>query len=1000
MARRQANIFINGQQAKNTIKELTDEKRKLVRELNMMVIGSEQYNDQIERIRQIDGNLSQHRGNLRQVEKGWKDIAMGATQFLGVAGIAFSADAIIGYAKELFTVGVQMDTLGRKAQTVLGESLGFVTAQAEENARAMGLTNSQYVAAATNIADLLIPMGFQRQEAAETSSELVNLAGALSEWTGGQFTAQEVTQSLGKALLGEREELERYGIAIKQSEVNAELAARGLDKLTGAAQRQAEAMITMELITNKSLDAQRNYAENSDSLIRNQAELQAKIKEISETLAVTLIPVFTRLVDLAGDVVDVASDISKGLNSLVDPSKALTRAYDEQANRVNALEKELNPLLERYDDLTAITNPTKEQQKELGDVIQRIGELTPGAITQVNEYGQILGINATKSREFLEAEKARLAFVNKEALASLDEQATKLQTVIAANQRILQQGKEFIASGGTGGGGGSLVGLRPERILEITNLIKDLSQELKGVQAESQRLRGEPLVNEPAATAGGTGAPEDNAEAEAEAQRKARLEKERQDRIEAAKAAEEARRKEEEQELKALQERAAKLREASAQLQEQQRLDRLSENERRLEEIRLRYQKEIEEAIALEQSKNTEISAAGTEQRIELERLQAEALATEKERIRQEEIAKAQEAAEEAKQLEIEAMQNMQAELQQLSNDLFTAESEEEFLRTQERYNALLELARQFGIDVVAIEQEVARRRSEQQKQVSKDLKQQELDLFLAQKDIQLAKLNLFTTIAEQIGQLAGNNAAIQEAVFAFQKIAAIAEVIIQSQKEKAAIRFRYAVLRAQLQAATVTAPLIPATFAAEAAELTRSNIGMVTSLASIAGTVVGRYVQQKKKGGFAIVRGADDGQLYNARMIGQPKTGLLDYGGPVLTSSGILANEVGKEYYISHRDLDNPKVLNHVRAIENIVTHRQMQNGGFAPTPPQTLAPADTGPSQAETTRLHTMLDANISVLSELMRRGVAVQLDDNTLVAMQKRMNELISTSGGRVL
>ena len=47
----------------------------------------------------------------------------------------------------------------------------------------MGMTNTQFVAATANMADLLVPMGMTRKAAVEMATETTKLAGALSEWS-------------------------------------------------------------------------------------------------------------------------------------------------------------------------------------------------------------------------------------------------------------------------------------------------------------------------------------------------------------------------------------------------------------------------------------------------------------------------------------------------------------------------------------------------------------------------------------------------------------------------------------------------------------------------------------------------------------------------------------------------------------------------------------------------------------------------------------------------
>jgi hypothetical protein len=207
------------------------------------------------------------------------------------------AAALAGFftIQEFNKLAVQLDSLNKKANIVFGDTLPQITKSAEDNARAMGLTTAEYVSAAAAAQDLLVPMGFTRQEATDLSVQLTNLSGALSSWTNGQISSVQVSEILNKALLGEREQLKALGISISENDLKNELARKGLDKLTGSTLKQARAATTLELITRKSADAQTAFANGSESLSIKQAKLAATLREIRDIVAVVLIPVFERL---------------------------------------------------------------------------------------------------------------------------------------------------------------------------------------------------------------------------------------------------------------------------------------------------------------------------------------------------------------------------------------------------------------------------------------------------------------------------------------------------------------------------------------------------------------------------------------------------------------------------------------------------------------------------------------------------------------------------------
>jgi hypothetical protein len=374
-----------------------------------------------------------------------------------------------------------------------------VDAAAKKNAQAIGQTTNEYRKSAAAIGDLLIPMQFQRDEAASLSLQLVDLSGALAEWEGGQYSATDVSKILSKAILGEREELKSLGIAINEEDVKNRVREKGLDKLSGVYLQQARAIATVELIMEKSTDAQDAFAKGSETLTRRQAELSARFKTIAETLAVLLLPALERLANVAESFVSGLENIGEALVGVVDPAKAANDAFGEQQLKVNELEKELPGLLKRYDELTGKSTLTKDEQSELAKVIARIGEITPTAITQISDYGVALGINATKSREFLEAEQLRLKFVKREAIEETKELAKQLRGKQAILKTDIERGKtEKLLRDATKFGAPlelKLVELSAEEIKKKNLELAETTELLRGARLELRNLQGQPLVD-------------------------------------------------------------------------------------------------------------------------------------------------------------------------------------------------------------------------------------------------------------------------------------------------------------------------------------------------------------------------------------------------------------------------------------------------------------------------------------------------------------------------
>lgn len=246
-----------------------------------------------QQLKDLDASIGQYQRNVGNYQSAFDGFAGTLLQIGAVSEIAqfFDANALVEQ-------GLAIQGLDNKARTVFGDTLPKVTAEAEKNAAALGLSSRQYINQAAAIQDLLVPMGFTRDRASEISTQLQNVSGALSEWTGGTRSSAEVSDILSSALLGEREALKSLGISISEADITSRLAAQGQDKLTGAALEQAKAQATLDLVLAKSTDAQAAFAAGADNPIRQLNLLKAQATELAEQVATGVTPALAGLIKL------------------------------------------------------------------------------------------------------------------------------------------------------------------------------------------------------------------------------------------------------------------------------------------------------------------------------------------------------------------------------------------------------------------------------------------------------------------------------------------------------------------------------------------------------------------------------------------------------------------------------------------------------------------------------------------------------------------------------
>ena len=229
-----------------------------------------------------------------------------ATFAAGVKGADFAVQAIAG-ARDL-----ERNILGLK--TVFEE----VTPQMRlftRNAEEVGLSLNEASKSSVFIGSVLKQSGFSIQETADLTERLVRLGTDLSLTYG--YDVQEALLGMTALFRGEYDPIEKFGVAMKQSEINSELAARGLNNLEGAARRFAEQQIRVELLFQRSQDAQGAFERGAGSLAVEQLRLQATFNNLRDTVATGLLPIMGELTQSFREGLEIAEpEIIKAFDAL------------------------------------------------------------------------------------------------------------------------------------------------------------------------------------------------------------------------------------------------------------------------------------------------------------------------------------------------------------------------------------------------------------------------------------------------------------------------------------------------------------------------------------------------------------------------------------------------------------------------------------------------------------------------------------------------------------
>ena len=181
-----------------------------------------------------------------------------------------------------------------------------IVAKSQEAAHQVGLSGREYRELASTTGAMLKNMGMPMDEVSGQTQDLVTLGADLAATFGGP--TKDAMEAIGSLLRGEANPIERYGVSIKKADVNARMAADGLDKLEGEALKQAEAQTMLALLMEQTADAQGQFARETDTAAHKQQVATAAIDDAREKIGTLLLPIMAEAMEKAAQVAGVIAE--------------------------------------------------------------------------------------------------------------------------------------------------------------------------------------------------------------------------------------------------------------------------------------------------------------------------------------------------------------------------------------------------------------------------------------------------------------------------------------------------------------------------------------------------------------------------------------------------------------------------------------------------------------------------------------------------------------------
>jgi phosphoglycolate phosphatase-like HAD superfamily hydrolase len=303
------------------------------------------------------------------------------------------------------------------------------------NAYEMGLSQVEAARTSVFLGSVLKQAGFPMNEVADNTERLTVLAQDLATTFG--YDTSEALTAMTALFRGEYDPIEKFGVALKQNEVNALVAAKGLGKLTGQAMLNAQQVVRMEQLFLRSADAAGAFARQSGTLFVEQKKLTAVFSNMQSAVGSQLTPALAEMMqeltpiveDLTPKLVESFGYVGVTIGNLTPVLTSIGSVFGDVLDVVNQLAEDLTPLgnniaavvVVAFENLASVTERAVYWldviHQSLKDLNLTVDETKPAPITEWleglgNRLGELnlLSIAAKQFKEQVIATNDALQF--------------------------------------------------------------------------------------------------------------------------------------------------------------------------------------------------------------------------------------------------------------------------------------------------------------------------------------------------------------------------------------------------------------------------------------------------------------------------------------------------------------------------------------------------------------------------------------------------------------
>ncbi|KLU02964.1 Tail protein [Rhodopirellula islandica] len=248
---------------------------------------------------------TQIQAEMRQVSDSIAGVGKSIAR-VGVGVTAFGGASAFGFGKAVVAAGNFAETVSM-FEAVFKDQSAAVRTWSKDYGKAVGRAQSQMLDLLAQSQNTFVPLGFDRQEAAELSKTVTKLAIDLASF--GVMDDDDAFRRLIGGLVGNTENLKAFGVQATAAAVKAKALTLGFDPNNLTSYEKALAIL--EITLEGTRDAQGDALRTSDGFANSMKRLRAELAQLK-------ISIGEPLREAAAALVSKFADIVGGVNKLIE----------------------------------------------------------------------------------------------------------------------------------------------------------------------------------------------------------------------------------------------------------------------------------------------------------------------------------------------------------------------------------------------------------------------------------------------------------------------------------------------------------------------------------------------------------------------------------------------------------------------------------------------------------------------------------------------------------